>query len=122
MMGAASRPSKKRGDAMTPIESDALAIRAELARRVALVDRLCDGLPAGAIAGELEAIRRAALASGIHPAVTVIHAIDTILARGERGSRVRTGLAILHDAIHCEVADARTCDTFAAACSIRLGH
>jgi hypothetical protein len=106
---------------MTPIEGDARAIRAELTRRIEAVDRACDGLRAGEIADQLEAIRRTASANGIRSAVTVIHALDTILARGERGPRVHAGLAILRDAVDCARDDARTCDTFAAACSIRLG-
>jgi hypothetical protein len=106
---------------MTPIEGDARAIRAELARRIEAVDRRCDGLRVGELAGELEAIRRTASANGIRSAVTVIHALDTILSRGERGPRVHAGLAILRDAVACARDDAPACETFAAACSIRLG-
>ena len=106
---------------MTAFEGDARTIRAELARRIEAVDRHCDSLRTGEIADELETIRKAAAANGIRSAVVVIHAIDTILSRGERGSRVHTGLAILRDAVACDRDDAPACDTFAAACSLRLG-
>jgi hypothetical protein len=96
-------------------------VRHDLARRIDAIDRLSPRGRMGEIVGELEFIRRAAVSAGLHPAVTVIHAIDSILSRGERGPRVQTGLAILRDAIDCDAGDARACESFAATCSVRLG-
>jgi len=42
------------------------------------------------------------------------------LGRGERGPLIDGWLAILRDAIGCERHDAAACETFAAACSVRL--
>jgi hypothetical protein len=106
---------------MAGAAAEPAGVRADLTRRIDAIDRVCDHLGLSEIAGELAFIRRAARASGIAPAVTVLHAMDAILSRGERGPRVHAGLAILRDAIDCPSSDARTCDTFAAACSVRLG-
>ena len=95
-------------------------MRAALVRRIDDVSRDCDSWQPCQIADALEDIRRDAFTSGMIPAVTVIHAIDAALARGERGPRVHGGLAILRDAVDCNTVDARTCDTFAALCSVRL--
>ncbi len=95
-------------------------VRADLARRIDAVDRYADLWRPCEIASELDHIRRTAFAAGLAPALTVIHALDTALSRGERGPLVHGWLAILRDAVECPASDARTCDTFAAACSVRL--
>ncbi|MHA6722119.1 hypothetical protein [Sphingomonas sp. RS2018] len=92
----------------------------DLVARIDAVDRRCDALRAGEVAAELEAIRRIAARHGMMPAVTVVHALDGALSRGERGPLVHTWLDILRDAVGCGPGDARTCDTFAAACTVRL--
>ncbi|GAA4767249.1 hypothetical protein GCM10023219_11040 [Stakelama sediminis] len=71
------------------------------------------------IALEVETMRRMARDNGIRPALTVLHAIDSALARGERGVLVRGWLDILRDAVgYGDDQDAET--LFAAACSVRL--
>lgn len=97
-------------------------IRAELVARVDAMDQYAGRLRPDELADELETIRRIALVNGLGPAVTVVHALDTALARGERGPLVHGWLAILRDALDCEATDARACDTFAAACSVRLAR
>lgn len=95
-------------------------VRADLARRIEAVDRYADQWRPCEIANELDHIRRTAFAAGLAPALTVIHAIDEALSRGERGPLVHGWLAILRDAVDCQQSDANSCETYAAACSVRL--
>lgn len=97
-------------------------IREDLVARVDAVDRRVDRLLPGEIALEIETIRRIAARNGIGPAVTVLHALDSALSRGERGPLVHDWLAILRDAVGCRNSDPRTCETFAAACTVRLAR
>lgn len=90
---------------------------ADFTVRIAALNRLNPG----ELARELAALRSVAIGYGLKPAVTVLHALDAALARGERGSLVHDWLAILRDAVACGRSDARTCDTYAAVCSVRLG-
>ena len=76
------------------------------------------GAPA-LLAGELEAIRRTAVAHGLAAATPVIHAIDSALARGERGALVDALLALLDDALGCD-GSPQAHQAIAAACSVRL--
>lgn len=95
-------------------------VQAELAARVARL-RMRAGIDsANVLAREVDAIRAAALAHGLYPAVAVTHAIAAALARGERGALVLGWLAILRDAVSCDRQDGPACDTYAAACSVRL--
>ncbi|GAA0726083.1 hypothetical protein [Sphingomonas japonica] len=96
-------------------------IRAELAQRVFAIDALADAGPAHRIAAELEAVRALAQAHGLSPAVTVIHALDSALSRGEHGAIVHGWLAILADAVGSGACDAQSDALFAAACQVRLG-
>ena len=72
------------------------------------------------LAAEVDAIRAAALAHGLFPAVAVTHAIEAALSRGERGALVTGWLHILRDAVSCDRHDGGACETYAAACSVRL--
>lgn len=85
--------------------------------RIAALHRL----EPGALACELASLRSVAVRNGLKPAVTVIHALNAALARGERGTLVHDWLAILREAVECGRSDPRTCDTYAAVCSVRLG-
>ena len=91
-------------------------IRAELALRIAALET---GGAARRLASDLDQVRRIALAAGMLPAVTVAHALESALARGERGPLIRGWLDILRDAVGCDASDPGTCDTYAAACSVR---
>lgn len=92
-------------------------IRADLALRIAALSATQG--PVRQFASDLDQVRRIALAAGLLPAVTVAHALESALARGERGPLINGWLDILRDAIGCERADAATCDAYAAACSVR---
>ena len=96
-------------------------IRSELGRKVAAFGVLGHGITADDLARDLDQIRRIAHANGMMPAVTVAHALESALARGERGPLILGWLDILSDAIGCGEYDARACDTYAAACSVRYG-
>ena len=96
------------------------AIRADLVARIDAMDRHADRLRPGELACELEAIRRIAARHGIGSAMTVVHALDTALSRGERGALVHGWLAILRDAVGCTVTTQAAADTYAAACAVRL--
>lgn len=95
------------------------AIVAELAARIEMIDARADHARAGDLASELEAVRRLAHASGMQPAVTVIHAIDAALARGEHRQMIHGWLSILRDAVGCERRDPDADAAFAAACIVR---
>lgn len=95
-------------------------IRAELAARVDSITARAAIARPGEIAIELETVRRIAHRSGIRPAVTVIHALDSALARGEHGALVQGWLAVLRDAVDCDFAESSADTLFAAACSVRL--
>lgn len=99
---------------------DIQTIKADLAARITTIDahagvsRLCD------LAQEIDIIRQIAHRNGMRPAVTVAQALESALARGERGPLIHGWLAILRDAVGSDRADGAACDTYAAACSVRL--
>jgi hypothetical protein len=75
--------------------------------------------PVNRLAAEVEGIRRLAAAQGLVAAAPVIRAIDSALARGERGALLQGLVTILEDAL----AQRGTGDSgavYAAACSVRL--
>ena len=70
----------------------------------------------GAIQGGLTIAHR----SGMRPAVTVAQALEMALARGERGPLIHGWLAILRDAVGSDRHDDAACDTYRAACAVRM--
>ena len=96
------------------------AIKAELAARIAELDGRAGRSRACELAPEVDAIRVIAHRNGLNPAVTVAHFLDSALARGEHGPLVHGWLALLGDAVASERQDVAACETFAAACSVRL--
>ena len=92
-------------------------VRADLALRIAALEAA--QAPLRQLASDLDQVRRIALSAGMLPAVTVAHALESALARGERGPLIKGWLDILRDAVRCEANDTATCDTYAAACSVR---
>lgn len=96
------------------------AIRADLVARIDAMDAHAERLRAGELAYELETIRRIVARHGIGPAVTVVHALDIALARGERGPLIHGWLAILRDAVGCTAPTPAAAETYAAACAVRL--
>lgn len=96
-----------------------LLVLPDLAAAVDAIARNANLWSAGRIAGELEEVRRAAAARGLGHAVTVIHALDGALARGETGALVQGWLAILADAIAAPATGAAR-HALTAACAVRL--
>lgn len=96
------------------------AVRADLTARIAAIDVRAPYARPCELAPDIDAIRIIAHRSGLNPAVTVAHFVDYALARGERGALVHGWLAMLSDAVGCERQDVAACDSFAAACSVRL--
>lgn len=96
------------------------AVRADLMARIAALDVRAPYAPPCELAPAIDAIRMIAHRSGLNPAVTVAHFVDSALSRGERGALVHGWLSLLTDAIACERQDVAACDAFAAACSVRL--
>ena len=94
-------------------------VRHELCGRIARLDGIAPARPAE-LATAVDEIRVIALAAGLHPAVTVTHFIAAALARGERGAGVHGWMPMLRDAVGCEQLDVAACNSFAAACSVRL--
>lgn len=95
-------------------------IQGELAARVALVGIHASSKTTAMLAAEIDMIRQVAQAHGLLPAVAVTHALAAALARGERGPLVLGWLGVLHDAVASARQDMAACDTYAAACSVRL--
>lgn len=101
---------------------DVAGVKAELAARIAALDMRAPFARACELAPEIDAIRVIAHESGLNPAVTVAHFVDFALSRGEHGALVHGWLAMLGEAVASERQDLQACDTFAAACSVRLAH
>ncbi len=95
-------------------------IHAQLGARVEALRHRIAHASIAEIAGELESLRRLAALHRIGPALAVIAALDSALARGERGPLVQGWFAILRDAVSSEQVDERASSIFAAACSVRL--
>lgn len=95
-------------------------IRADLTARIAALDVRAPYARARDLAPDVDAIRAIAHRNGLDPAVTVAHFLDSALARGEHGSLIHGWLALLSDAVSCERRDLAACESFAAACSVRL--
>jgi hypothetical protein len=100
------------------------AVRMELTARITAIDVRAPYLRNGEMAVAVDEIRHIAHHAGLNPTVTVAHFIEAALARGEgrngRGPLVHGWLAMLRDAVCAERQDVAACDTFAAACSVRL--
>jgi hypothetical protein len=99
---------------------DMEAVRADLAARIAALDVRAPYARPCELAPGIDAIRAIAHRSGLNPAVTVAHFVGSALARGQHGALVHGWLSLLTDAVACERQDLAACETFAAACSVRL--
>ena len=95
-------------------------IQSELAARIGVIGLASTRRRADAIAVEIGQIRQIANRHGLFPAVAVSHALESALARGECGALIQGWLSILGDAIGSDRHDRAACETFAAACSVRL--
>ena len=100
--------------------TDLDAVRLELTARIAAIDVRAPYLRDHELAVAVDEIRLIAHHAGLNPTVTVAHFIEAALARGERGVLVHGWLHMLRDAVGAERQDVAACDTFAAACSVRL--
>ena len=96
------------------------AVRLELTARIAAIDVRAPYMRNGELAVAIDEIRGIAHHAGLNPTVTVAHFIEAALARGERGGLIHGWLHMLRDAVGSERQDFAACDTFAAACSVRL--
>ena len=104
---------------VTPVVVIPAETGADLAAAVAAIARHASRWSAGRIAGELDEVRRRAADQGLTHAVTVIHALDGELARGETGALVQGWLAILADAVAAPPTGAAR-HALTAACAVRL--
>ena len=96
-------------------------IRDELTARIGIIAaRLGSKQHDIDLAHEIDAIRAIAHRSGMRPAVTVAQALEMALARGERGPLIHGWLAILRDAVGSDRHDDAACDTYRAACAVRM--
>lgn len=95
------------------------AAHAELLQRIGCLSATLSDCPARQLASDLDVIRRLAIASGLGAMTPIIHALEAALARGERGSHLTNGFALLHDAIQCGN-DPRGIAALAAVCSRRM--
>ena len=72
------------------------------------------------LAGAVDAIRASAQAEGCLPVVAVAHAIESALARGERGVVINGWIAMLGEAAGCGRSDADCTSVYLAAGAVRL--
>lgn len=105
---------------MGQVQLQAGTVREELATRVGLLDLCLRSKRPHDLAREIDAIRTIAHLNGMRPAVAVAQALEMALARGERGPLIHGWIAILRDAITSDRHDDAACDTYRAACSVRL--
>lgn len=103
-----------------PMDPQLDQVRDRLTSDIAALGRAA-GTDSRRLVDEVDRIRRTARAAGLYPAVTVAHALECALARGERGAMIQGWLDILRDAVACEPAGPAACDTYLAACSVRYG-
>ena len=99
---------------------DLETVRLELTARIVAIDARAADLRDRELALAVDEIRRIAHLAGLNPTVTVAHFIAAALARGERGVLVDGWLRMLRDAVAADRQDVAACDTFAAACTVRL--
>ena len=102
------------------MSGDLESVKADLAARIAAIDVRAPYARACELAPDVDAIRAIAHRAGLNPAVTVAHFLDSALSRGEHGALLHGWLAVLRDAVVSERQDLAACDSFAAACSVRL--
>ena len=95
-------------------------IKTELAARIGRIDARMGIDGPAALAREIDGIRALAHRSGMRPVVTVAQALEMGLARGERGPLIRAWLDLLRDAVGSERQDEAACDTYRAACAVRM--
>lgn len=95
-------------------------VRSELAARLGLIGAVSARRRVEDIAIEIGAIREIAHHHGLFPAVAVSRALESALARGERGALIQGWLSILGEAIGCDRQDRAACETFVAAGSVRF--
>lgn len=94
----------------------------DLAVRVAQLSMIAGHARPEDLWDAVDAIRASAQAEGQLPVVAVARAIESALARGERGVIVSGWLAMLREAVGCDRQDAASCDVYLAAGAIRLAH
>jgi hypothetical protein len=95
-------------------------VQSELSARIGAIGMLSAQGRANDLAVEIDQIRQIAHRNGLYPAVTVTQALETALARGERGALIQGWLSILGEAVGCDRQDRAACEAFAAACSVRF--
>ena len=72
------------------------------------------------LAAELDKIRHIAAANQMFAVVAVARAMESAVARGERGPLVQGWLTVLGDAIGSDRQDKALGDLFASACGVRF--
>lgn len=90
-----------------------------LAERISILVLRADTLSNGALAEEIEALRRDATACGHFQAAAVAQAISAALQRGDGGATIQAWLDVLRDGIVQERMGSRWGGATRSACSIR---
>lgn len=92
----------------------------ELAQRALLLGARAATASRQHLAIEVDQIRRIALRQGMLPAASIAQVLESALARGDSGPLITGWIAILAEAIGGDRHDSAACDSYAAACSVRL--
>lgn len=94
-------------------------LRAEMIRRIDVLDRCLDRLAIADLAAGLEGVRRVAAANDMHPTVDIIHLLGALLAEGQRGPLVHDWFAVLRESASVDLPPGGR-DSLVAACTVRL--
>ncbi len=105
---------------MAQVQAGIGQIQSELAARIGLIGAVPGRGRVDDLAIEIDAIRQIAHRHGLFTAVAVTQALESALARGERGALIQGWLSILRDAVGCDRQDRAACETFVAAGFVRL--
>lgn len=104
------------------MQDQGLAARSAMCARIDALAREMAHVSQMRLVQELDDIRRTARRHGLSGVATVIHAVESAVARGERGPMVLSWLDTLRDVCDCEALDEQAGEAFAAAISVRLAH
>ena len=94
----------------------------DLAAACARLNMLAGHARPAELAGAVDAIRAMAQREGRLPVVAIARAIESALARGERGVVIRGWVTMLSEAVGCDRSDADCTSIYLAAGAVRLAY
>ena len=105
---------------MQPENDAMMVVRAELSRRLALLQRMVKTLSEREFAENVEGLRRLAAVYGLTPVVRVAEALERAVAEDRRACPRALYLSRLQDAIDCDRSGESAAEAMLASVSVRL--